>query len=485
MMGTLEAIWPHVAAVLTVLVSVVASGHVVLYKRDVRAAAGWFGLIWLVPLVGAGLYLLLGINRIQRKATALLGERPRAEPPHEPVRLPGAGLGEVIAEEEAHLIDLVRVVNRVARRPLVAGNHIEPLIDGDEAYPAMLEAIASAERSITLCTYIFDNDVAGLAFADALEAAVGRGVEVRVLIDAVGTRYSFPPMDRVLRRRGIRTARFMPTVLPWRMPYFNLRNHRKSMVVDGRLAFTGGMNIRAGCWFSRDGGHPTRDLHFRVEGPVVAHLQETFLEDWAFTTGERLMGEAFLPAQVSPEGAHAIARAIVDGPDEDIHMLQWTLFGALAAARRSIRIVTPYFLPDQALISALCLAAMRGVQVDILLPERGNLRTVQWASTALLWQVLEGGCRVVLTPPPFDHAKLLVVDGAWVLLGSANWDPRSLRLNFELNVEVYDHSLAARMDALVDARMAEGRVLTLEDVDARPLPVRLRDGLCRLLSPYL
>lgn len=256
------------------------------------------------------------------------------------------------------------------------------------------------------------------------------------------------------------------------------------MVVDGRVGFTGGMNVREGCLLKLGPQHPVRDLHFRVEGPVVAHLQEVLAEDWAFTTGEVLQGERWFPRLV-PAG-ECLARGILDGPDENFERLRTTLLGAITAASSSVIVVTPYFLPDAVLVNTLNVAAMRGVEVDILLPAENNLRVVQWASTAQLWQVLERGCRVWLTPPPFDHTKLMVVDGAWVLLGSSNWDPRSLRLNFEFDVECYDRRLAGLLQQwLRDERLRHARPVTLAEVDGRSLLVRLRDGVARLLSPYL
>ena len=176
---------------------------------------------------------------------------------------------------------------------------------------------------------------------------------------------------------------------------------------------------------------------------------------------------------------------MTDGPDENFEKLFWTLLGALSIARHSVRIVTPYFLPDPALVSALNLAAMRGVQVDILLPARSNLPFVLWASRAMWSQVLRHGCRIWLTPPPFDHSKLMLVDGCWVLLGSANWDPRSLRLNFEFNVECYDTELALRLERWVERKRGGAHAVTMAEVEARPLPARLRDGVARLLTPYL
>ncbi|MBU8895859.1 PLDc N-terminal domain-containing protein [Corallococcus sp. M34] len=475
------SLWPHVVAILTVLVSVLATAHAVLHKRDVRATVGWVGVVWLVPVLGAVLYLLLGINRIRRRARSLTlrqehGRYPSA-PAAPPLTAEHVGLQQPAA---AHLAPLVRLGDAVMHRPLLPGNQLTVLDSRTDAYPAMLEAIAQARHTLSLATYIFDNDPAGHLFVRALSAAVGRGVQVRVLVDAVGSRYTWPPIMGRLRRAKVPAARFLPSWAPYRLPFMNLRNHRKVMVVDGRVGFTGGMNIRKDFL---PGEHAARDLHFRLEGPVVGQLQEIFAEDWAFTTHEHLQGEAWFPV-LEPRGS-VLARGIPDGPDEDFETLRMVLLGALATAQKSVRILTPYFLPDAALITALNVATLRGVQVDVLLPERGNLPVVQWASTAQLWEVLRPGCRVFLTAPPFDHAKLMVVDGVWSLVGSANWDPRSLRLNFEFDVECYDPVLAAALGALIDARQRNARQLTLEEVDRRALPVRLRDGLARLLSPYL
>ncbi len=477
--------WHYGVAALTLVISLIGSGHALLYKRDTRAAVLWVAFIWLAPLVGAVLYFILGVNRIRRRAVLLRGnlDRIRSNP-----SLAQCG----VAERTNNTVPLIasgpfgaltKVVDRVAGRPLLPGNRIEPLIDGDEAYPAMLEAIANAKESISLSTYIFDRDEAGLAFARALGAASRRGVEVRVLIDATGTRYSWPSILRILRREAIRHARFHPAFPLWRLVSINLRNHRKILVVDGRIGFTGGMNLRIGHWLARRPAHPVQDVHFSAEGPIVAQMQEVFAEDWLFTTGESLHGEKWFPSQ-EKRGVVA-ARALADGPDENFEVLRWTILGALAAARHSVRIVTPYFVPDYAIFSALNIAAMRGVKIEIILPSRPNLPFVHWASRAHWWQVLERGCRIWLTPPPFDHSKIMIVDDAWVMIGSANWDQRSLRLNFEFNVECYDAGLATRLNALIDAKLKPARLVTLEEVDGRSLPAKLRDGLARLLTPFI
>lgn len=458
------------------VVSLIASGHVVLNKRDVRSALGWIGLIWLAPLAGALAYAVLGVNRIRRRARALR----RLEPPPGPEERPPAPVLPPAAE---HLRPLVRLGDAVVRRPLVSGNAITLLPGGGAAYPAMIAAIEAAHRSITFATYIFDRGQAGDAFADALARAHARGVQVRVLVDAIGVRYSWPPMHGRLRRAGVPTELFLPRLSPAWLPFVNLRNHRKILVVDGRVGFTGGMNVRDHFLPGPGRPEPYMDLQVRIEGPVVAHLQAAFAEDWEFTTREVLEGASFFPPV--PAAGPVEARGVADGPDEDFEAIRLLLLGALASARQRVRIVTPYFLPDSPLVTALNVAAMRGVEVDVVLPERSNLPVVHWAQMSQVWQVLERGCRVWLSPRPFDHTKAMTVDGAWSLLGSANWDPRSLRLNFELDVEAYDAELAARVDALVDARLRVARPLTLAEVDGRPLAVKLRDGVARLLSPYL
>jgi cardiolipin synthase len=378
---------------------------------------------------------------------------------------------------------LARVVGGVVARPLLPGNKIDLLVNGDEAYPAMLEAIQKARHTVSFVTYIFDRDEVGTVFAHALGEAARRGVEVRVLIDATGARYSWPTILRTLRREGVRYARFLPSFALWHLTWMNMRTHRKILVVDGCIGFTGGMNIRIGHCLQRRPPNPVQDIHFRVSGPVVNQLQEVFTDDWLFTTGEALRGNAWFPKTDSV--GQVLARGVADGPDENFEKLRWTLLGALAIARYSVRIVTPYFLPDPALVSALNLAAMRGVQVDIILPSRSNLPFVLWASRAMWWQVLQHGCRIWLTPPPFDHSKLMVMDGCWVLLGSANWDPRSLRLNFEFNLECYDAELAARSEQWIETRRKSAHSVTMEEVDGRSLAGRLRDGIARLLTPYL
>ena len=215
----------------------------------------------------------------------------------------------------------------------------------------------------------------------------------------------------------------------------------------------------------------------------MSQMQSVFAEDWRFTTGESLSVAKWFP-EIASRG-DVLARSVSAGPDEEYERLRMTILAALSCAERSVRIVTPYFVPDRDIITALNLASMRGVAVDILLLQVNNLCFGQWASTAILWQVLERGCRVWYVPPPFDHTKLILVDGVWTFLGSSNWDARSLRLNFELNVECYDQRLTRRLELMVEEKRIRSTPIALADVDDRSLPIKLRDGLARLLSLYL
>jgi len=334
-----------------------------------------------------------------------------------------------------------------------------------------------------LASYIFNGDGIGAQFVDALARAAQRGVEVRVLIDDVDVRFTRRSAAKPLSRAGVRVGIFNPPIVPARMNAVHLRNHRKILVVDGALGFTGGMNIDRRYWNSQAPAEAYRDLHFRMRGPVVAQLGEVFADDWQFATGEALRGAPwFVPLEAAGD---VLARCIDDGPDDSAEPLRWSIVGGLNQAQRSVRVLTPYFVPDGALITAVDVAAMRGVEVDIVLPARSDLPHVHWAAWGQLWQVLERGCRIWSSAGPFDHSKLMVVDGAWTLLGSANWDARSLRLNFELNVECYSVEFGARMDGLVQARINAAQRVTMDQVNARSLPVKLRDGVARLFAPFL
>lgn len=473
-------VWTEIAGALTLLASVLATAHVILTKKNARASFAWVGIVWLVPVVGPVIYLLFGINRIKRKAQVLRSGLNEVFPSHVTGNMPSQCSMYL---KSSQLKRLCRMTEKITGLPLLPGNRVTPLENGDTAFPAMIKAIEEAEMSVSLSTYIFDNDRVGEMFLSALSQAIARGVEVRVLVDDVGARYSFPSITRKLRKNGIMVATFLPTLIPTRFPFVNLRNHRKIMVVDGKVGFTGGMNIREGHLFKLNPPSPVRDIHFLVEGPVVRQMQQVFVEDWYFSTGEILEGDIWF-CKIPPSG-EVLARGIPDGPDEDYEKHLHTILSALTMARKTVVIVTPYFLPEDNIITAINLAALRGVKIDIILPTKNNIPVIKWASHNILRLIIGENCRVWFTEPPFDHSKIMVVDGVWALIGSGNWDARSFRLNFEFNLECYNSGLAERLLEIVSGKVEKAREITLKELKERTFFEKLRDGASFMLSPYL
>lgn len=456
---------------LHIALALVVTAHALRTKRDPGSAVAWIGLAWLSPVLGSVIYALLGINRVQRRAKAagarpVLMQRAHCEPA--PCRVD-------------HLDALEAAAFRLSARQIQAGNEIAMLENGDVAYPQMIAAIEAATRSVALSSYIFRADQAGMPFIDALVRARGRGVEVRVLIDGVGGGYLSSGAFRRLRRAGVPCARFMHSALPWSMPFLNLRTHRKLLVADGSAAFMGGLNIGAENLLAEKPTHPVLDTHFRVAGPVVGQLCDAFAEQWYFATAEVLDGPDWFPQPKAV--SEACARVITSGPDQDLEKIELLVLEAIGCARTSIKVMTPYFLPDERIITALALAAMRGVGVDVVLPARTNHPTIDWAMRAHIDPLLTAGCRVWAHAPPFNHSKLMAIDGLWCLIGSANWDTRSFRLNFEVDLEVYHAQTVAQVSAKIVSHQTV--LLTAADLAGRSWAARTRDRVSRLLMPYL
>lgn len=456
------------------LVGLFAAGHALLYKRHSRAAFGWIVLCLtfpLIPFLGALLYFLFGVNRVKARARKLRDEPDALAAPSDDARtLP------------AELEPLTQLGFAVSGAALAGGNRIDILHNGEQAYPAMLEAIESAKQRVYLATYIFETNATGRAFVDALGRAAARGVDVRVLLDGFGELYSFPRARWLLRRAGIRVARFLPTRLFPPVLRINLRNHRKILITDDGTAFTGGINIGDRHLAERE---PTLkrvvDIHFRLRGPIAAQIEALFLRDWRFCTGESTV----LPETHAEPAGEALCRLIADGPDNDLDQLAALLIGGIGVARRRIAIMTPYFLPPREILGALQAAALRGVDVAVILPAKNNLPYVHRATRHMLWELIERGVEIYYQPGPFVHSKLFLIDGQYAQIGSANLDPRSLRLNFELTVETYDSAFVGELERHFDAARAKSARVTLRDVDGRPLPSRLIDGVAWLFSPYL
>lgn len=447
--------------------------HALLYKRDPRAAMGWIMACIFIPYGGPAAYFLFGINRVRARGRDMKPRFPRV----------GYEAGARRALPSTHgELGMRDIGLRVSGRELVSGNAVRPLHNGEGAYPAMLDAIAGARDRVFLATYIFKLDRTGERFIEALQAAVGRGADVRVLLDGFGEFYAFRNVARTLRKRGIPTARFLPPRLFPPSIYVNLRNHRKLLLVDDEVAFAGGMNISDDNLCIDGKPREVSDLHFELHGPVIAGLGNLFRSDWHFATDG---SDPIVTEEPAAERGDMQCRIIPDGPDDELDALAATIHTVISAAQRSVDIVTPYFLPSRELMASLGSAALRGVRVRLVLPAENNLPYMNWANRNALAELLRWNIEAWYQPGPFCHAKVLCIDDAYSLIGSANLDSRSLRLNFELGIEVFSEDLNAALSGYVDGLVAASRPIGYDELANRRLAARLRDSAAALMSPYM
>ena len=359
----------------------------------------------------------------------------------------------------------------------VPGNRVETLVNGIRIFPAMLSAIREARQTISFETYIYWRGAIAEEFAEALSIKAREGLSVKVLLDWVG---SLPMDERLIQRMqdaGVEVVRFRP-VTWYTLDRVNNRTHRKLLVVDGRVGFTGGVGI-ADEW-NGDARAPDewRDTHYRVEGPAVAEFQAAFAEHWIEATGELLLGDRFFP-EIAPAGDHA-AQVVVSSTHQrnTMHLMLMT---ALAAAQKSIRIATPYFVPDELTRQQLLEARKRGVEIEIIVPgPRTDARIVRKASRHLWGDLLQAGVKISEYQPTFFHCKLVIVDDVWASVGSTNIDDRALRLNDEANINLFDREFAGTQTALFDKDAAASRPYTFSDWQNRSSSEKFSDWLSSL-----
>lgn len=448
--------------------------HILMTKHE-AAVPGWIALVLVSPFVGSLLYWILGINRVERRAHRLRGRRSRYIPSFKSTPLP---FRDAPTPHQQQIFNYEYAVHDM---PFLGGNQITPLIGVPAAIPSMLDAVNGAQTYIALSVYIFQLDDVGKAFVRALKDAHQRGVKVYVLVDEIGSGRSSKAADRKLAAAGISTARFIPQKIKF-LPFLNLRNHRKVIIIDGSVGFIGGMNICRN--YQMGSADPIRDLHFRVTGPVLEQMGLIFEEDWRFATGSNItlrMCKDDAAVLDNPQ----FARVVPDGPDNAFQRTLWIMLGALTLAQRSVHIVTPYFLPNEVLTYALSICAMRGVDVRVIVPKKSDIWLVDWAMRAKFQSLIEHGVKIFLGCRPFDHSKLLVVDDAWILVGSSNWDQRSLRLNFEANLECYDVALAGAMEEHFQSLLQKSELVSLKELQSAPFRIRLRNNIARVFTPYL
>ena len=445
-------------------------GWIVLQKRPPVATLSWlFGLAAL-PYVGFLVYLVLGPQRIRRHR--LRRARSRVSLSDE----------EVAATGEAELATLAHATSGL---PASTARDVRLLVDGAATFDAMLEGIRGARHHVHLEYYIYAADRTGSALRDALAERARAGVAVRLLLDAVGSAGIPRDFFASLQAAGGEVAWFHPMQFGriWQRTWINLRSHRKIVVVDGDLGFTGGINV-TDQQNERVRTDAFRDLHLRIEGDVVRALQVLFVEDWAYATGQRdfiaSVARAMPPRSPGPIAAQVLGSG-PDSPWESIHRLH---VGAIHHASRRVWLATPYFVPGEAALMALTSAALGGLDVRVLVPRRSDSMPVTWAARSYFDELIAAGVRIYEYGPRMLHTKAMLVDDDIAIFGSANFDSRSFRLNFEVSVLFRDAAIAAELAQLFEHELASAPRVRAD----RPTPlwsVRLPEALARLLSPLL
>jgi cardiolipin synthase A/B len=470
--------WVSIIGLLHVSLSFPTAIHVLLYKENERTSLAWIGLVVLSPMLGSLFYWLFGINRIKRSAKRLLPPAHKTEQSNtvskfDQQQLPKNWHSAVIAGLSIHPVSYL------------SGNSVTPLINGEEAYPAMINAINCARHHIILSSYIFDYDSLGQQFIVALAQAHRRGVKVHVLLDGIGVGYSWRKTDRALKKMGVKTARFLPAFSFSSFRFINLRNHRKILCVDAEIAFIGGININQNN-LVKSALHPIDDIHFKVTGPVIDQISQVFIDDWFYAAREYIDFPHYAPETINATApASVIARVLPDGPDQHHDIIHWALINALSCAQNTVRIMTPYFIPDNTLMTALHATALRGVRIEIIVPNRSNIPFFDWVIDANIPRIMAHGIRVYRNQRPFDHSKIVLIDDIWSFIGSTNWDARSLELNFEINLECYDSELNTKLTDFFILKKKDSVPVRKSDIEALPAYKKIRNNFFRLFSPYL
>ena len=477
--------WPHITVFATVelTVTVCVITWVLMTKRDSTAAMAWCLVVLFVPLLGAALFWFFGYNRVNLTLRKRRQHRFHFRIGHPP-RTREAAHGTHASLADPTFADLGALALKVNAFPVSHGNAVQLYHDTQQAYDAILEAVGQARHHAHLEYFIFRGDATGRRTLELLTEKARQGVQVRLLYDAMGGGFRLHRrFFRPLRQAGGKVDTFLPlSLVPLRFRV-NLRNHRKITVVDGRVAFTGGMNIGDeylgknayfGYW---------RDTSLRLEGPAVASLQRIFTLDWDFAYGEALNGAAYFPPP--QEAGDKVVQVAESGPDQETNTIRQLYFAAILAAEQRVWIASPYFIPDLALLDALRLARFRGVDVRLLTILKPDHFLSFYASRYYWKDMLDAGAKVYQYTRGMMHSKLMMVDGRWAMVGSANMDNRSLHLNFEAGCVLHSPELVVELEKAYRRDLRASVRLEEQTFNERSFWSRLAENACRLLSPTL
>jgi cardiolipin synthase len=490
--------WGLLLGIAQVAWVVIVAGFILLERRSPMATLAWITMVAALPLVGVGIYLVLGPRRLRRKKLRLDLARQR--------------IGSLLRgwkQARAALLSaqgqLMRVGAQLGKLPPEEARQVRLFLDGDACYDALVAAIRSAHHHVHLEYYIFRDDPTGMRIIDALIDRARVGIEVRLLVDGVAEGLG-RASEKAMREAGVK-VRFFNRVRLFRLwrRLINFRTHRKIVVIDGWYGFTGGMNV-CDDQSARANGHTAwRDTHVGMAGPIVHGLQATFLENWVFTTGDDLgcdrperfarffpptpagseLGDATALGREDDRGVgQAIGQILASGPDEDVYAIEAFYFAAITSAQERLWLTTPYFVPGEALLAAIVGAAHRGVDVRLLLPGETDSRWVDAASRTYHDELIAAGAQIYHYDPPMLHAKTAVIDDALAIVGSANLDNRSFRLNFEAVAAFYGGPCVSELARAFEADLTHAQRQERREAKS-PFLQRLLASAARLAAPQL
>lgn len=450
------------------------------FKKESISALAWCLTVVFLPVLGFILYWTFGYQSVHRPLK-------RRQAHARAFRMRTEAIGELaptpLAQRGGDWEDLARLAGRLGASPVVGGNRVDLFYEGQPAFEAMLKAIREAKHHVHIEFFIFRADESGRQFIEAMVERARAGVQVRFVYDAVGCWGLKSQLLRALTDAGGHVHPFLPLLTPLRRLRINLRNHRKIVVVDGRIAFTGGLNIGDEYLGKSPFFGPWRDTHLRLEGPAVRWIQRVFLEDWDFAAGEDVTGLDYFPTvEVTGDISAQIAWS---GPDQEIKTIREVLFAVIMKAKERVWLASPYFVPDAGLLDALCLAARSGRDVRLLCLFRPD-KWVPFLAARYYWHdALAAGVKIYQFTKGFMHAKVMIADDCWASVGSANFDNRSLYLNFEMNCLFESQSVVQQLEADFLRDFTTSIRVDPVQFEKRPWVSRIAENTCRLASPIL
>lgn len=480
-------IFSNVYSLITLLNIILAVTVIFLERRNVSSTWAWLMILFFIPVFGFILYLILGQKLRKRKFSKLLGDSQRIiEDTVERQRLlMEEGKMTYADQEMVEYQDMIYMNLQTSNALYTRDNNVDIYIDGNEKFDALLQDIEAAEHHIHLEYYIVRNDQLGRRLVNALVEKAKQGVEVRFLYDHIGSLNLTSRFFKQLHEVGGRTVAFFPSRIPYVNLKINYRNHRKLVIVDGKIGYIGGFNIgdeylglskRFGNW---------RDTHLRVSGSAVLQMQAQFLMDWNLATSDKVKLQwQYFPASILPLGRIGM-QIVSSGPDSEYQQIKEAYIKMIYSAKKTICMQTPYFIPDESLMTALKIAAASGIDVRIMLPKNRDHFFVYWATHSYLEELLASGVKCYMYEDGFLHAKTLVIDSKIASVGTANLDIRSFKLNFEVNAFIYDTKTTEELHRIFEEDMKNSMLLTKEIYEARPLLNRFKESISRLLSPIL